>query len=72
MTADAPTIEIIDAKELAARWRVPESWVRSYSRERCPKAERIPHLQLGRYVRFEWLSPQLAAWIAAHRSGGAQ
>jgi hypothetical protein len=72
VTTDAPTGEIIDAKELAARLRVPESWVRSYTRERTPAAERIPHLQLGRYVRFEWLAPQLAAWIAAHRSGGAQ
>ena len=44
MNADAPTIEVLDAKELAARWRVPESWVRSYSRARCPKDERIPHL----------------------------
>ena len=37
MNADAPTIEVIDAKELAARWRVPESWVRSYSRDEMPE-----------------------------------
>ena len=63
-------IEIIDSKELASRWGVPESWVRSYSRERCPKDERIPHLQFGRYVRFEWGSPSLEAWIAKRRQGG--
>lgn len=67
----SPQTEIIDAKELAGRWKVPESWVRSYTRERTPKAERIPHLQLGRYIRFEWGSPELEAWLAAHRTGGA-
>jgi hypothetical protein len=71
MNADAPA-EVIDAKELAARLRVPESWVRSYTRERTPKAERIPCLRFGRYVRFEFHSPALEAWIAQHRSGGAQ
>ena len=72
MNASAPTVEIIDSGELAKRWRVPESWVRSYTRERTPKAERIPCLRFGRYIRFEWQSPELEAWIAAHRSGGAQ
>jgi hypothetical protein len=65
-------IEIIDSKELASRWGVPESWVRSYSRERCPKDERIPHLQFGRYVRFEWGSPALEAWLNQHRTGERQ
>jgi len=65
-------IEIIDSGELAERWKVSESWVRSYSRERCPKDERIPHLQFGRYVRFEFGSPALEAWLSKHREGGAQ
>jgi hypothetical protein len=72
MNADAPTIEILDSGELAERWKVPESWVRSYTRERTPKAERIPCLRFGRYVRFEFHSPQLEAWLEAHRTGGAQ
>jgi hypothetical protein len=65
-------IEIIDAGELAKRWRVPESWVRSYTRRRTPRDERIPHLSLGRYVRFEFGSATLEAWLAKHRQGGAQ
>jgi len=65
-------MEIIEAPELAKRWHVPESWVRSYSRERCPKDHRIPHLSFGRYVRFEWNSPSLEAWLARHREGAAQ
>jgi hypothetical protein len=62
-------VEIIDSEELARRWRVPESWVRSYSRERCGENERIPHLKFGRYVRFEWGSEALEAWLARHRAG---
>ena len=64
--------EIIDAPELAKRWKVPESWVRSYSRERCPKDERIPALHFGRYCRFEWGSPALESWLARHREGGVR
>ncbi|MGA3317302.1 MAG: hypothetical protein ABSC64_12800 [Candidatus Korobacteraceae bacterium] len=69
MTADAPAIEVIDSDELAKRWKVPVSWVRSYSRERCPKAERIPHLQFGRYIRYEFHSPAFEAWLSKHREG---
>jgi hypothetical protein len=64
------TTEIIDAPELAKRWCVPESWIRSKVRTRTRKAEQIPHLQFGRYVRFEWGSPALDAWMAGHREGG--
>ena len=56
-------IEIIDSGELAKRWKVPESWVRSYSRERTPRDQRIPHLQFGRYVRFPWGSEELYEWL---------
>jgi hypothetical protein len=72
-TADVPLMsrrsgneqtELIDSGELAARWRVPESWIRNRTRSRTPKEERIPCLRLGRYVRFEWGSPRLAEWLA--------
>jgi len=59
--------ELIDSAELAARWKVPESWIRSRTRERTPKAERIPCVRLGRYVRFEWGSPRLQEWLATQR-----
>lgn len=61
--------EIIDAPELAKRWNVPESWVRSKVRARTATKEQIPHLQLGRYVRFEWGSSALEMWLARHREG---
>lgn len=57
-------IELIDAVELAARWRVPESWIRNRTRACTPKDERIPCIRLGRYVRFAWGSPRLAEWLA--------
>lgn len=59
--------ELIDSAELAARLRVPESWIRNHTRVRTPKEERIPCVRFGRYIRFEWGSPQLAEWIAKHR-----
>jgi len=59
--------EMIDSVELAARWRVPESWIRNHTRARTPKDERIPCIRLGRYVRFEWGSPQLAEWLGKKR-----
>jgi len=62
--------ELLDSAELAKRWRVPESWIRSKVRTRTATAEQIPHLQLGRYVRFEWGSTELEAWLAKHREGG--
>jgi hypothetical protein len=42
------SLELIDSAELAARWRVPESWIRNRTRNRTPKEERIPCLRLGR------------------------
>lgn len=59
--------ELIDSAQLAARLRVPESWIRNHTRARTPRAERIPCLRLGRYVRFEWGSPRLTEWLEKKR-----
>lgn len=55
--------ELIDSAELAARWRVPESWIRNRTRSRTPESERIPCIRLGRYVRFDWGSLRLGEWL---------
>ena len=60
--------EPIDAKELARRWNIPQSWVRDNVRERT--ADPIPHVKLGHYLKFEWDSPQLHAWFDRRRSAG--
>lgn len=61
-----PFFEVLTAEELAARWRVPESWVREQTRSRC--IDPIPHVRLGRYVRFCWRSPSLNEWWARRQS----
>jgi hypothetical protein len=60
-----PTFEVIDSAELAKRWSVPESWVREQVRSRA--ADPLPCVQLGRYVRFEWNSPDLLRWWERRR-----
>jgi len=57
--------EVIDASDLAKRLNLPESWVRDQVRTRA--ADPIPHLKFGRYVRFEWLHPNLSEWLERRR-----
>jgi predicted DNA-binding transcriptional regulator AlpA len=52
--------EFIDSKELAARWGLPESWIREQVRSRS--TDPIPHVRFGKYVRFRWDSPELEDW----------
>ena len=53
--------EFINCGELARRWDVPVSWIRDQVRRRAE--DPLPHVNLGRYVRFLWGSPELQAWI---------
>ena len=57
--------EVIDSKELARRLVLPESWVRDHVRGRCD--DPIPHIKVGRYIRFEWGSRELVEWWSRHR-----
>lgn len=66
-TAGFAASELVDSVELAARLRVPPSWVRSRTRARTPRPERIPCVRLGRYVRFEWGSRELQNWLEKRR-----
>jgi excisionase family DNA binding protein len=43
---------ILTPEEVAARLKVPESWVYEKTRARCRNP--IPCLRLGRYIRFDW------------------
>src|SRR5689334_3814009 len=61
------TCQLIDAPELAARLKLPTTWVRAQSRERIPPDKRIPSVRFGRYRRYDWGSPSLNAWIAKRR-----
>jgi hypothetical protein len=53
--------EFIDCSELARRLAVPTSWVRDQVRSRSQ--DPLPHVNLGKYVRFLWGSPALELWI---------
>jgi len=53
--------EFIDSRELARRLTVPPSWVRDQVRARSE--DPLPHVNLGKYVRFLWGSPALELWI---------
>jgi len=54
---------LLDAGELAAKLGVPKSWVLAEAR-----AQRIPHVRLGRYVRFNEESIEL--WLNGLEKGG--
>jgi len=53
--------EFIDSSELARRLTVPVSWIRDQVRARSE--DPLPHVHLGKYVRFLWGSPELELWI---------
>jgi hypothetical protein len=55
-----PEYKFIDSRELAARWAVPETWIRERVRTRCE--DPLPHVRFGKYVRFRWGSPELEGW----------
>lgn len=62
--------ELLDIRELAAKLKVPVSWI--YDRTRRHGPDRIPHLKIGKYVRFsetevaEYLR-QKAVGTSSHR-----
>ena len=51
--------DILTPEEVAARLKVPESWVYEKTRARCRNP--IPCLRLGRYIRFDWLA--VITWL---------
>lgn len=53
---------LLDAAAAAELLAVPKSWVLAEAR-----ADRVPHVRLGRYVRFE--EDELRAWWASRRRG---
>jgi excisionase family DNA binding protein len=53
---------LLDAREAAAVLNVPSSWIAAEAR-----AGRIPHVRLGRYVRFD--RDELIAWCEGRVRG---
>lgn len=55
---------LLEATEVADLLAVPVRWVREHTR-----SGRIPHVRLGRYVRYR--REAVVAWIADQEHGGA-
>jgi len=53
--------DILTPEEVAARLKVPESWVYEKTRARCRNP--MPCLRLGRYIRFDWNA--VITWLTA-------
>ena len=46
--------ELLTVEDVAALLKVSPSWVYEHTRSRgTPRAERLPHIRIGKYVRFE-------------------
>jgi len=57
------TDRLLDAKEIAERLGVPESWVRESARSGA-----MPSVRLGRYVRFDLRDVE--AWLEECKQPG--
>jgi excisionase family DNA binding protein len=57
------TERLLSASEVAERLNVPESWVREQTRTGT-----IPHIELGRYRRYDW--PAVVDWLEGLAGGG--
>jgi excisionase family DNA binding protein len=57
-------LRLLDAAGLAELLDIPKTWLLAEAR-----AERIPHVRLGRYVRFD--PQEVEAWLKARRRGPA-
>jgi len=62
LIAEARAPRLVDAEAAAGMLGVPKSWVLAEAR-----ANRIPHVQLGRYVRFDPV--EVEAWWRARVRG---
>ena len=54
--------KIVDVVGLAETLGVPQSWVYRHTRSEVP--DPIPHLKIGKYVRFDTNSQVFRDWLA--------
>jgi len=63
VAARQPPARLLDARQVAEVLGVPDTWVRAEAR-----AERIPHVRFGRYVRFD--PAAVATWWREEHTHG--
>jgi excisionase family DNA binding protein len=51
--ADADLQELLTVDELASLLKVSKSWVYEHTRSGRGRFDRLPHIRLGKYVRFD-------------------
>jgi excisionase family DNA binding protein len=59
---------LMTIEEVADLLRVPPSWIYGRTAPKCTPAERLPHLKIGRHLRFE--RSKVVEWMAAHERNG--
>jgi excisionase family DNA binding protein len=65
-TAATQLFELLTVADVAALLKVSKSWVYEHTRSRgTPRSGRIPHIKLGKYVRFD---PQLVRAFLERRT----
>jgi hypothetical protein len=62
--------KLVNTQVLADFWDVPVSWIQHGTRSSC--CDPIPHIKIGRYVRFDLSSPALAAWLVRRQAGAVR
>ena len=55
--------ELLTVSDLADRLKVSPSWI--YQRIRARASDRLPHIKIGKYLRFELAA--VHAWLDRHR-----
>ena len=54
VACDTDLHELLTADDVASILKVSRSWVYEHTRSRgIPRSERLPHIKIGKYVRFE-------------------
>ncbi len=53
-SSDSRLLELLTVDDVAALLKVSKSWVYEHTRSRsAPRTERLPHVKIGKYVRFD-------------------
>ena len=64
-TQPTPAIELLTVDEVAALLKVCRSWVYEHTRRRGRKDDALPHVKLGKFLRFD---PRLVREFLARRT----
>jgi excisionase family DNA binding protein len=57
--------ELLTIQEIADKLKVPISWI--YARTRKRSNDNIPHIRIGKYLRFE--EAEVTTWLQSQREG---